>query len=67
MFAGVRVRLTEDDYTVNEDEGTVEVCVVREGETTAPITVTINTGETSPPSATGERSVLSVHPGLTCT
>ena len=54
MCAGVRVRLTQDDYTVNEDEGTVEVCVVREGETTDPITVTINTGETNPPSATGE-------------
>ena len=60
LSAGVRVRLSQDDYTVNENEGTVEVCVVREGETTDSITVTINTGEMIPPSATGERSVLSV-------
>ncbi len=51
--SGVGVRLEETDYRVNESEGEVEVCVRRVGESADPITVTLRTGESSPPDAIG--------------
>ena len=50
-FLEVRVRISQPEYSVNEGDGTVTVCVVRDGLTTDPITVTLNTREGS---ATGE-------------
>lgn len=51
----VSVVLAEESYVVNEDDGTVEICVERIGESEDDITVTIITGESSPPSAIGEK------------
>ena len=39
----VNVRISQPDYTVNEGEGTVTVCVERQGQTTMSITVTVMT------------------------
>lgn len=49
------VRLSEEDYRVNESEGFVTICVRKiGGESAGDITVTIRSRETSPPSAEGE-------------
>ena len=53
-FVVTSIRLTEDEYRVNEDGDTVEVCVERIGQTTEDITVSLNSEETSPASAAGK-------------
>ncbi len=47
------VKLTQDDYTVNEDEGTVTICVERVGRSSESITVTVRSRELSPADAIG--------------
>ena len=54
-FLELSVTLTEDNYEVNEDEGTVEICVERIGESAEDITVTISAGESTPASAEGKK------------
>ena len=49
----VSVELESGSYTVNENEGTVEVCLVKTGETTQSISVDIAAGESSPVDAVG--------------
>ena len=51
---GVMVRLSQPFYAVIELQMTVEVCVIREGESDEPITVTLNTRESNPPVAMGK-------------
>ena len=53
LILAVSVRLSETDYRVNENEGPAQVCVVREGQTTQPISVTLISGELSPADAEG--------------
>ena len=48
------VRLAEEEYTVNEDDGTVTICVERIGQSADDITVTIRSQESMPPDAEGE-------------
>lgn len=50
----VSVRLAEEEYTVNEDERTVTVCVERIGQSADGIMVTVRSQESMPPSAEGE-------------
>ena len=56
FFVGVSVRLSEDDYRVNEDDGTVRICVVRDGVSADPITVNVTSREASPANATGKQT-----------
>ena len=48
------VRLAEDEYVVDEDDETVEICVERIGESADDTTVSITAGEQNPASAEGE-------------
>ena len=48
------VRITQDDYAVNEFERTVTICVERIGATTEPIDVVVTSRESSPASAVGK-------------
>ena len=48
------------DYRVNEDEGTVTVCVLTDFPSPDDISVTITTGETSQPSAKSEFKSLAI-------
>ena len=56
MSVDVSLRLDEEVYTVNEDDGTVEICVEKVGQTTDDITVSLVIRETSPASAEGRIS-----------
>ena len=58
LFPDVSVRFTEDDFRVNEDEGTVTICVRRIGDSASSITVTIRSRETAPASARGKQALL---------
>ena len=48
------VRLSQPLYAVIEDQMTIEVCVIRDGESDEPVTVTLNTRESTPPDAVGK-------------
>lgn len=48
------VRIVEDNYVVNENEGTVTICVEKQGQTAQDVTVTIRSVERSPVSADGK-------------
>ena len=52
--AVVRVYFENDSYVVDEEDGVVTVCVVREGEISDTLTIQISTAELVPPQATGE-------------
>ena len=58
IFPDVSVRFTEDNFRVNEDEGTVTICVRRIGDSASSITVTIRSRETAPASARGKQALL---------
>ena len=49
------MQLDSDSYSVIENEGSVEVCVTRSGQTTEDIPVTIIAQELSPADAKGKR------------
>ena len=53
-YLGVMVQLLQPFYAVIEGLMTVEVCVIRNGGSDEPITVTLNTRESNPPDAVGE-------------
>ena len=53
------VRLSDTYYGLSEDQMTVEVCVIRDGESNEPITVTLNTRESTPPDAVGKSGHIS--------
>ena len=57
FFLDLSVRLTDDNYEVNEDEGTVEICVERIGQTTEDIPVSITATEASPVGARGKKGI----------
>ena len=54
----VRVYFENDSYSVDEEDGPVIVCVVREGEIADTLTIQISTAELVPPQATGENPSL---------
>ena len=54
LFIAFSVRIAEEDYIVNENEGTVTICVEKLGQTAEDITVTIRSVERSPVSADGK-------------
>ena len=58
--------LESDSYTVNENEGTVEVCLVKTRETTQSISVDITAGESSPVDAVGMLLLPITYTGLSC-
>ena len=41
----VRLHISQPEYTVNEGDGTLHVCIVRDGQTTEPITLAIKTAD----------------------
>lgn len=48
------IKLAEEWYSVNEDAGSVTICVEKIGQTTIDISISIRARESSPRSATGE-------------
>ena len=48
------MRLSQTYYGLIEGQMTVEVCVIRDGESNEPITVALNTRESTPPDAVGK-------------
>ena len=53
IIIGVSVRFTEEDYRINESEGTVVICVRRLGDAASSLTVIVRSRETSPVGARG--------------
>lgn len=53
-FSVVSIKLAEEWYSVNEDAGSVTICVEKIGQTAIDISISIRARESSPRSATGE-------------